>query len=487
MILLLSTSDTDLLSARSSGADYRLANPARTEVEDLPALLAGAELVLVRILGGYRMWEAGIDALLASGRPVVVLGGEQQPDAELMKLSTVPYGVSAEAHSYLAEGGPGNLGQLHRFLSDTVLLTGHGFEPPASTPLWGVLERGVLERQSRASWATQGPTVAVLYYRAHHVAGNTAFVEALCQAIEGKGGQPLPVFCASLRAAEPELLDTLAKAGALVVTVLAAGGTKPAAASAGGDDEAWDVGALAALDVPILQGLCLTSSRDSWLANGDGLSPLDAATQVAIPEFDGRLITVPFSFKEVDADGLTVYVADPERADRVAGIAVNHARLRHIPPAERKVAIMLSAYPTKHSRIGNAVGLDTPASVVRLLAAMREQGYDVGPVDGQDALPGVSALDGDALIHALIAAGGQDQDWLTAEQLSGNPVRITAADYRRWYDTLPSDLRTGIEQHWGAAPGSLFVDFSQNEQGEIVLAGLRAGNVVVMVQPPRGF
>ncbi len=488
MILLLSTSDTDLLSARASGAEYRLANPARTEVDDLPALLAGAQLVVVRILGGYRMWEAGIDALLASGRPVVVLGGEQQPDAELMKLSTVPYGVSSEAHAYLAEGGPANLAQLHRFLSDTVLLTGHGFEPPASTPLWGELERGRLEREgAQAAPATGQPTVAVLYYRAHHVAGNTAFVHALCDAIEGKGGRALPVYCASLRAADPELLALLATADALVVTVLAAGGTKPAAASAGGDDEAWDVGALAALDIPILQGLCLTSSRDSWLANGDGLSPLDAATQVAIPEFDGRLITVPFSFKEVDAEGLTVYVADPERADRVAGIAVRHALLRHVPPAERKIAVMLSAYPTKHSRIGNAVGLDTPASVVRLLAAMREQGYDIGPVDGPDALPGVNALDGDALIHALIAAGGQDQDWLTAEQLSGNPVRIAAADYRRWYATLPADLREGIEEHWGAAPGSLFVDFSQDQQGEIVLAGLRAGNVVVMVQPPRGF
>jgi cobaltochelatase CobN len=490
VILLLSTSDTDLLSARASGADYRLANPARTEVEDLPALLAGVELAVVRILGGYRMWEAGIDALLTSGLPVVVLGGEQQPDAELMKLSTVPYGVSAEAHAYLAEGGPANLGQLYRFLSDTVLLTGHGFEPPTSTPLWGVLERP--QSNPEATRASDGPphrapTVAVLYYRAHHVAGNTAFVEALCQAIEGKGGHPLPVFCASLRAAEPELLSTLASADALVVTVLAAGGTKPATATAGGDHEAWDVGALAALDVPILQGLCLTSSRESWVANSDGLSPLDAATQVAIPEFDGRLITVPFSFKEIDADGLTVYVADPERADRVAGIAVNHARLRHIPPAERKVAIMLSAYPTKHSRIGNAVGLDTPASVVRLLAAMRERGYDIGPEDGAGALPGVSALDGDALIHALIAAGGQDQDWLTAEQLSGNPVRIAAADYRRWYDTLPADLREGIEEHWGAAPGTLFVDFSQDQQGELVLAGLRAGNVVVMVQPPRGF
>ncbi|MCU1621109.1 MAG: cobN, partial [Modestobacter sp.] len=127
--------------------------------------------------------------------------------------------------------------------------------------------------------------------------------------------------------------------------------------------------------------------------------------QVAIPEFDGRLISVPFSFKETDRDGLTHYVADPERAARVAGTAVAHARLRHTPPEQRRIVVMLSAYPTKHARIGNAVGLDTPASVVRLLAAMSGQGYDIGPFDGDGALPGVAELDGDALIHALIAAG----------------------------------------------------------------------------------
>ena len=65
MILLLSTSDTDLLSARASGAAYRLANPARTAVADLPALLDGVDLVVVRILGGRRAWEEGLDALLA--------------------------------------------------------------------------------------------------------------------------------------------------------------------------------------------------------------------------------------------------------------------------------------------------------------------------------------------------------------------------------------------------------------------------------------
>lgn len=476
MILLLSTSDTDLLSARASGADYRLGNPARLTAEDLPPLLDGADLVVVRLLGGRRAWEEGLDALLAGPRPVVVLGGEQAPDAELMELSTVPGGVCAEAHAYLAHGGPANLTELHRFLSDTLLLTGHGFAAPAPTPGWGLLER--------AARREDGPVIGVLYYRAHHVAGNTAFVETLCSAIEDAGGRALPVYCASLRSAEPALLEVLGTVDALVVTVLAAGGTRPATASAGGDDEAWDVGALAELDVPILQGLCLTSSRASWEENDDGLSPLDAATQVAIPEFDGRIITVPFSFKEIDDDGLTVYAADPERASRVAGIAVRHAVLRHIPAGERRIVLMLSAYPTKHSRIGNAVGLDTPASLVRLLAVLRERGYDIG---AEGELPGVTEQDGDALIHALIAAGGQDPEWLTEERLSGNPVRIAAGRYAEWYGTLPEDLRAGMERHWGPAPGELFVDRAHDPDGEIVLAALRAGNVVVMVQPPRGF
>jgi cobaltochelatase CobN len=470
---LLSTSDTDLLSARASGAAWRLGNPARLDDAGVADLVDGAALVVVRLLGVRRQFEQLLAPLLAGPAPVVVLGGEQLPDAELMELSTVPIGVATEAHGYLAQGGPGNLVQLHRFLSDTVLLTGFGFEPPAVAPDWGVLDR-----PSRGD----GPTVAVLYYRAHHLAGNTAFVEELCAAVEDAGGRALPVFTSTLRTVQPELLETLRSADALVVTVLAAGGSRPATASAGGDDGAWDVGALAELDVPVIQGLCLTRSRAEWQADDGGLSPLDVGNQVAIPEFDGRLISVPFSFKETDSDGLTHYVADPERAARVAGTAVAHARLRHTPPADRRIVLMLSAYPTKHARIGNAVGLDTPASVVRLLAAMHGEGYDIGPFDGGDALPGVADLDGDALIHALIAAGGQDADWLTDEQLSGNPVRIPAAQYRAFFDTLPADLREAMVAHWGEPPGSLFVDGD-----DLVFAALRAGNVVVMVQPPRGF
>jgi cobaltochelatase CobN len=477
-ILLLSTSDTDLLAARASGAGYRLANPARLDPAGLPPLLEGAGVVVVRLLGGEQAWPGGLAALRGDGRPLIVLGGEMVPDAALMALSSVPAGIAAQAHEYLAHGGPGNLGELAKFLADTVLLTGHGFAPPEPMPSWGL-------RPQPPGNGGDRPVVAVLYYRAHELAGNTGFVDTLAEAVEACGARAMPVWCASLRTAEPALLQALQEADVLVVTVLAAGGTVPAASQAGGDDEAWDVGAIAALDIPVVQALCLTSPRAQWEGASAGLSPLDAATQVAIPEFDGRIISVPFSFKETGEDGLSHYVPDAERAARVAGTAVALARLRHVRPSERRIAVVLSAYPTKHSRIGNAVGLDTPASAVRLLRALRERGYDVGPEDGPDALPGVEPPDGDALIHAVIAAGGQDPEWLTDRQLADAAVRIPAARYRAWFGRLPAGLRASVEQAWGPPPGELFVD--QANGGDIVLAALRAGNVVLLVQPPRGF
>jgi len=464
-ILLLSASDTDLLAARASGGPWTLANPARTGPADLPALLDGAFCVVVRLLGGRRSWEAGLAAVLASGLPVIVLSGEPAPDAELMSLSTAPAGVARQALAYLREGGPGNLAQLARFLSSAILLTGEAFDPPARLPAHGPHGRRP-RRPGR-------PTIGIVFYRAHAMAGNTAFIDALADAVEAEGANARPVFCASLRSAGRAFYDLLTGVDALVVTVLAAGGTVAADAAAGGDEDAWDVAELASLDVPVLQALCLTGGRAAWQDSRAALSPLDAAMQVAVPEFDGRLITVPFSFKEADADGVPSYVADPERAARVAQIAVAHARLRRIPPASRRLVIMLSSYPTRHARIGNAVGLDTPASVIALLRALREAGYDLG-----DHVPG----DGDALMSQLIAAGGYDTEWLTDEQLAAAPLRMPAAAYRQWFAQLPAGLADGIRRHWGEPPGSLYTD-----AGDIVLAGLRFGNVVVMIQPPRGF
>ncbi|MCW2770490.1 MAG: cobN [Aeromicrobium sp.] len=481
-IALLSTSDTDLLSARASGADYTYANPSRPGHTEMAAAIETADLVVARILGSPQDLCSGFERIRATGKPMVVLGGEQTPNAELMEQSTVPIGIAADAHVYLAEGGPANLAQLHAFLSDTILLTGEGFEPPAVLPEFGLAKRSVPQDADL-------PRIGVLYYRAHEASGNNGFAHCLADAIDATGEAiGVPIFSSSLRAASDELFVELGNLDALVVTVLAAGGTKPGTVSAGGDDESWDVERMKALDIPILQGLCLTSSREDWAASDDGVTPLDSASQIAIPEFDGRIITAPFSFKEIDEDGLPRYVADDERSARVAGIAVAHARLRHTPPAERKVVLMLSAYPTKHSRVGNAVGLDTPVSTIRLLRELRDTGYDLGaPGD----IPGLELDDlteaGDALIHALIAAGGQDEEWLTQVQLSESHVRIPAEQYAGWFDGFHPDLRDAMLEAWGPAPGKLFVTDSSGDGPEIVLATIRAGNIVLMIQPPRGY
>ncbi|RMI42227.1 cobaltochelatase subunit CobN [Actinomadura harenae] len=466
----MSTADTELLAARAADAGWATANPMRVAVDDLPSLLDGVDVVVVRLLGGRKTWPQGVDALVGSGSPVVLLGGEADPDAELMALSTVPPGVAAEALAYLREGGVENLRQLALFLSDTVLLTGEGFEAPVAMPSFGL--HGEYKRIEGR------PTVGVVFYRAHELSGNTAFIDVLCEQIERAGANALPVFCGSLRGADPELMALLEQSDAVVATVLAAGGAVAADASAGGDEDSWDAGALATLDVPVIQGLCLTSSRQAWDDSDAALVPMDAAMQVAIPEFDGRIIAVPFSFKELGPDGIPVYAADPERAARVAGIAVRHARLRHVPNREKRVALVLSSYPTKHARVGNAVGLDTPTSAVRMLRQMADAGYDLGDDHSLWEDPDT----GDRLIHSLIAAGGHDVEWLTEDQLAQAPARASLASYRTWFEALPESLREGVREHWGQPPGELYVDGD-----DIVLASLRFGNVVLMIQPPRGF
>ena len=501
-LLFLTTADTEILAAARATEllpegfpEVRCANP--TKLKDPRAFfeeaLPEAGVVMVRLLGGNRAWPEGLAELRRRCEelrvPLLAFGGEAEPDAELTAVSTAPSGAVAEAFEYLRHGGVRNTENLFRFIADTLLVEGYGFEPPLPLPERGVyhpdLPEGSQIEDLLALHHPERPTVGVIFYRTHWMSANTAFVDALVHALERAEVNTLPVYCYSLRADErgevPALEMLEGRVECLVTTVLASGGSNAADASKAGSPEGWlewEVPALEALGVPVVQGICATSSREAWLKSDAGLSPLDTAWQVAIPEFDGRITGVPFSFKErLDADSpvgasLTLYKADPERTQRLADLAARFARLRSTRNADKRVAVLLSNYPTKHSRVGNAVGLDTPASAVRLLGALREAGYSV------DGVP----EEGDALIHALIAAGGHDLEFLTEEQLEGAAGRLAARLYAEWFARLPEGLRAEVEEHWGKPPGELYVD-----GGEFVVAGLRFGNVFVGIQPPRGF
>jgi cobaltochelatase CobN len=497
VLRFVTTADTEILATAAAVErlppgfpEVRCANPgghpdARALVDEI---LDGARVVLCRILGGRRGWVDGLDLLAegcrARGAVLVALGGEAEPDAEMTALSSAPAGAVAQAGEYLRHGDVDNVEQLLRFLADTFLLEGYGFAPPREVADLGVYVPGAGDVEVEAAIAAHDaakPTVGICFYRSHRLSGNTAFVDDLVRAIEDAGANALAVWSYTLRrdagGEVPALALLRGRVDALITTMLATGGSgagdnaAPAGEGVGETWQDWDASALADLDVPVLQGVCATSSRAAWLESDAGLTPLDAATQVAIPEFDGRLLGGVISFKERDGAGTPRYVADPERCARVARLAVNHARLRQLPARERRVAIMLTAFPTKHARIGMAVGLDTPTSALALLHALREDGMRVEH----------DFADGDALMHALVAGGGHDPEFLTDAELAAAPLRLPVDEYVAWYATLPADLRASMEERWGPPRGDRYLDGD-----DFVIAGLQLGHVLVAIQPPRG-
>ena len=505
MLRFVTTADTEILATASAverlPSDFpevRCVNPAGADAKALiDDALDGARVVLCRILGGRRGWPGGFDLLrercVEQGIALLALGGEAEPDAEMTGLSLAPAGAVAQAGEYLRHGDVENVEQLLRFLADTFLLEGYGFEPPHEVADLGVYVPGVgdvpfeLALESHISDPLR-PTVGFCFYRSHRLTGNTAFVDALCAAIEEAGANALAVWSYTLRRDSDGHVPALAlldgHVDALIVTMLATGGSGAADAAAGDGEgvgeqwQEWDATALAALDVPVIQAVCATASRAAWLESDSGLAPLDAATQVAIPEFDGRILGGVISFKERDADASPVgapvprYVPDAERCARVARLAVRSARLRHVPAERRRVAMLLTSFPTRHAKVGMAVGLDTPASALKLLDALHADGMTVERPFAH----------GDELMHALIASGGHDPEFLTDDQLAGSPLRLPVADYVDWYRTLPQELRDGIEERWGPPPGDRYLD-----DDDFVIAGLELGNVLVAIQPPRGY
>jgi cobaltochelatase CobN len=504
VLRFVTTADTEILATAAAVArlpegfpDVRCANPGFAPDDEalIEDVLDGARVVLCRILGGRRGWP-GFDLLrerCAERRiALLALGGEAQPDAEMTGLSLAAAGAVAQAGEYLRHGDVDNVEQLLRFLADTFLLEGHGFDAPREVADLGIYLPGVgdvaLEHATERHDPAR-PTIGICFYRSHRLTDNTAFVDAICAAIEDAGANAFAVWSYTLRRDADGHVPALALldgvVDALITTMLATGGSGAADAGAaagegvGGQWQEWDASALAALDVPVFQAVCATASRATWQESASGLAPLDAATQVAIPEFDGRILAGVISFKERgDAErspvGIAVprYVPDSERCARVARLAVRSARLRRLPAEQRRVALLLTSFPTKHAKVGMAVGLDTPASALRLLDALHADGMRVErPYEH-----------GDELMHALIASGGHDPEFLTDDQLAAAPLRLPVADYLAWYETLPSSMREAIEQRWGPPPGERYLDGE-----DFVIAGLQLGNVLIAIQPPRGY
>jgi len=470
-IIVLSHADTDLLIVERARehlpADFPAiyAHPLEP-LRDADAwqrfardALRDAQLILARVIGGLEnapQLRQLADFCREADRVLIAVSAIQ-PDPQLDALSSEP-AIAREVYAYFQEGGPENVAQMLRFLCDHYFATDYGFEPPKAQPKWGFYYPQLGGLTDLQQWRTQiaqdQPTIGVMFYRAHWLSGNLKFVDELVTALEKRGACALPFFVSDRNDLEQ------------VIAALDLGGTQPLDALITTTSFTLAPSVVERVRFPLLQAIASNGTREHWQAASRGLGPLDTAINVVLPEFDGRVITVPLSFKRE-----LRYEPDPERADRLARLAIGYARLRRKPNAEKRIAFVLTNSNAKAGKIGNAVGLDGPASLMHILRAMQARGYEVRDLPDSP----------DELMHALIARGSYDKDFLAdfqRQQLHGVPL----TRYCSWHAELTALQRAHMDGRWGGPPGPAYV-----YDGAVRFPGLELGNVLVALQPPRGY
>jgi cobaltochelatase CobN len=454
-IVILTAADTDvqlLASAMkrlpSEFPDVRVANLLQLQQQITidtyaEAVLLHTKGIVVRLLGGRSYWSYGLEVLKQvaeqAGTLLLVLPGDDRPDLELMSHSTVPLSVVDRLWRYFTEGGVENTVRALQFVADLCLKT--QFAPPAPE----IIPRlGLYPYQTEAApgVAPSLPALAqvgLLFYRAHYLAGNTAPIDALCQALVERQLQPVPLFVSSLQ--DPEVQAELRslwsrESGSIQLLLNTTSFSLAKLTTETPNLDLWQQ-----LDVPVLQVILSGGTQEQWQSQSRGLSPRDIAMNVALPEVDGRIITRAVSFKAVQQRHAALetdvvhYEPIADRVAFVAELAANWIRLQQTPVGDRRIALILANYPTRDGRLANGVGLDTPASCVEILKALQQEGYHV--LDRPQT--------GDDLIQRLTRGVTNDPEGaLRSVQHS-----LSWQSYHRFWSRLPEPVQQGVSDRWG--------------------------------------
>ncbi len=434
--------------------------------------LCHAKLIIIRVLGGPSYWSYGLDEVcrLARGNNIklAVISGSAYKDETLDSYSTLEVETTDQLWSYLTEGGPEN---YQNFLSHCqyIITPETTPQPHPATPLpkaglyWPGRKINSLV-QLQQNWQPECPVAAITFYRALLQSADLAPIDQLIKDMINEGLNPLPIFASSLKdQTATEIITEIfkeAKPAAIINT------TSFAISNPG---QHWHGTILDKAGAPVFQAILSGSNQQSWQDNPRGLIARDIAMNVTLPELDGRITTRAISFKSdfgrddnVETN-LIGHKPEPTRTSFVAKLASNWVRLKTTPVKARKIALILSNYPSTDGRIANGVGLDTPASTVQLMQKMADAGYQITHIPET----------GDSLIHTLQHETADKTNW----------QNLSLSAYKAAWLNLPTILQDEISTRWGE-PGQ-DPSFDQKQQCFQVRA-IKHGNLIIGVQPGRG-
>ena len=491
-VVIISAADSEL--AALSDARGQLENPSTLRLASMMHLMhpmsvdlhiaecaSKSKLVIARVLGGVGYWKYGAEQYAAQLHtacvPLALLPGDDKPDEELRRLSTVSDADYDALWAYCVEGGPDNAQNLLRYAKS---MLDNSEKPSAAAPLLraGVYWPGAgisnLDA-AQSAWTKDAPVVPIIFYRALVQGAGLHPINRLTKELMKEGLNPLPLFVASLK--DPVSVATLEQVFTTAPPSVILNCTSFAVGSPHSGDNAPSnpLTMPAANNAPIFQAVLAGSTEEAWAGGLTGLSARDIAMNVALPEVDGRILSRAISFKgEAYFDDATecpiaTYRAQGDRIAFVAKLTANWARLRKTSFENRQVALVLANYPNKDGRLANGVGLDTPQATVNTLHALADAGYTV-----EDA-----PSDSDVLMSTIMSG---PTNWLTdrAEKSGGETLPLDI--YKHHFNALPFDAREQITTRWAAPEEDPFFTGKGFK-----LSIFTYGNAVVGVQPARGY
>jgi cobaltochelatase CobN len=475
-LVVLSFADSDLSAfatawrgGRETLPSLRLANlrnlahPLSVDLY-IQKTLSGARGILIRLLGGVDYWRYGVEQVgalaAAKGIALAIVPGDGRPDPRLDAASNLPPSTLRRLKT-LCDGGGADAARAA--LAQLALAAGLPAVPPvarAALPRHGfyVPGAGVVEPSDLDLAPDGAPIALVAFYRAILAASDTDPIDRLIGELAHQGTRPVGLFATSLK--DPESDGWLRQWIARIAPDVIINATAFSARGDGGQGSNL-TSPLDVADAPVLQVALSGASREMWAKSDRGLSPPDLAIHVVLPELDGRLFAGVASFKQVEtADpelgyARTVHGGDDDRIAAIVARARAWIALRRTAQADKRLAIVLSAYPGRDDQMAHAVGLDAPESTIEALTMLRERGYAITD----------TPADGAALIDRL----------KTAE------IRWPLETYRAALAGLDPALVADLDAQWGAPESDPAIS-----GGDFVFKATYCGNVLVAVQPDRG-
>lgn len=438
----------------------RLAHPLSVDLY-VQNTLSGARGILIRLLGGIDYWRYGVEQVsalaAAKGIALAIVPGDGRSDPRLDAASNLPPSTLRRLKTLCDNGGSDS---ARAALAQLALAAGLPAVPPvarATLPRYGfyVPAAGVVE-PSELDLAPDGaPIVLVVFYRAILAASDTDPIDRLMRELARRGTRPIGLFATSLKDPEGDgwLREWIARIAPDVIV-------NATAFSARGDNGKGSP--LDMVDAPVLQVALSGAGRELWAESERGLSPSDLAIHVVLPELDGRIFAGVASFKQVEtADpelgyARTLHAGDDGRIAAIVARAKALVALRRTADSDKRIAIVLSAYPGRDDQMAHAVGLDAPESTIETLNVLHDRGYAISDVPA----------DGAALI----------------ERLKTKTIRWPLEHYRAALAGLDPALTADLAAQWGPPESDSAID-----NGDFVFKAVHCGHALIAVQPDRGM